>query len=912
MINIFGKDHDVVGSQDRDLILKTNGKIKIQMGKKFIDLLDLKGNINAPTKNPISSAKTPEEVSSSGQGFYIVDGNLFVNVDGQVIQITGLEQLYLKYKEAQKLNQSEIDIVQKNIGFKFDTIEEAQKTVTKGIINIKGDLYYLQDEEEPKKLNLDLTEPLSVINETGLGLPTGDCFIAYIDGRWCYCPLKNYGETKVTSFVTTDNGNTISVVNTGGGESGTSSNNGTTRGMTSESSEDQVVTNSDLPIDFAPLWYSKQYYIKNAEFEYTNDKKLFIKNLITVPTFIQFPDDEGIINIQLIKVDLAGIAKDDNIENPKQDIPIFKYNKSYSSYFHSFNFLAKEKQINNAPNERYLELSDNFEIFKGVFFDDDFTVGVDTNSSAQLHIGGSGENSVYYNTKYVSNVYEQIEKSGVNVLYIVDYTTTNEVQFYILGQTNNNPLVGNSIFMQAEFRNSAKLRRGIGAKLVIEENFPNPANSIKDGKYLNPIVYMGNLSDTEEYFVPTQENPGESSPPFNTYHGKYITGIKSENINEPFHTVTDSYGLYSKQAVFNGLEIRGKWPREVNFDIADLPRYSVLLSNYLQNYIESINTEGLSDGEKAQLLAQEETKLKVVMPDINWIKTKFLSEPLKAINETGLGTPTQNNVFIGWKDGAWKYLPIETGGNNSGNSNQAALSKAINAQHILGTIQFYPVTLDGNTIITCIPSGLALCDGKNGTSQVSNLTITNGITLAYVQSIEPTYIQINQLSNSFQLNTEYSISGAINFLDYALIDNQYYAVTYNYSFNSAQGHNMKFYYKSPHYNFRENNYAYSSGSFENFPAYTIYINNKITWISVRAFKGTGAREITLPDSVTGIGDYALDTGDSYLTIKIYAKTPPTLGVGSIPSNVYKIIVPTECLSIYRNNSQWGSFNIQDN
>ena len=264
MINVFGKDHDVVGSQERDLILKTNGKIKIQVGKKFIDLLDLKGNINIPTKSPINSAKTPEEVSNSGQGFYIMDGNLFVNVDGQVIQITGLEQLYLKYKEAQKLNQSEINIVQKNIGFKFDTIEEAQKTVTNGIINIKGDLYYLQDEEKPKKLNLDLTEPLSVINEIGLGVPTGDCFIAYIDGRWCYCPLKNYGETKVTSIKGDGKGNVISVIET---ENNTKEGN-TTRGTLPESSEDQVITDSDLPIDFAPLWYSKQYYIKNAEFEY--------------------------------------------------------------------------------------------------------------------------------------------------------------------------------------------------------------------------------------------------------------------------------------------------------------------------------------------------------------------------------------------------------------------------------------------------------------------------------------------------------------------------------------------------------------------------------------------------------------------------------------------------------------------
>jgi hypothetical protein len=48
-------------------------------------LLDLKGNLNVKTKEPINSVKSPEEVSKSGQGFYILDGNLFVNVDGEII-----------------------------------------------------------------------------------------------------------------------------------------------------------------------------------------------------------------------------------------------------------------------------------------------------------------------------------------------------------------------------------------------------------------------------------------------------------------------------------------------------------------------------------------------------------------------------------------------------------------------------------------------------------------------------------------------------------------------------------------------------------------------------------------------------------------------------------------------------------
>lgn len=182
-LNIFGKNQEEFGSLDKNLVLRTKGKVYIRFGKKYIELLDDKGNLNVKIPKVISKIKSSEEMKSDG--FYLLDENLYAFCDGKVFQLSGEEGQFINYAIKQDLTQDQINIAQNNIGLKFSSLNEASEAISEGIVFIGDEIYYI-NEGSFKKLTLN--DPLNSINNANLNQTPdkNNSCIAWINGTWQY------------------------------------------------------------------------------------------------------------------------------------------------------------------------------------------------------------------------------------------------------------------------------------------------------------------------------------------------------------------------------------------------------------------------------------------------------------------------------------------------------------------------------------------------------------------------------------------------------------------------------------------------------------------------------------------------------------------------------------------------------
>lgn len=160
MINIFGGNYDEIGSTNKNLILKTQGKIKIQWGKKFIDLVDNDGNINSKLQKLINKVNSLDDISKDG--FYIYDGSLYVKYGDDILPLQNQDSdaLYVSFVTEQETTSEQKYTALKNLGLVYPTLSNVNNIPTNGIIYNEYDKsLYIIDNGVLSKYYLEIPNP---------------------------------------------------------------------------------------------------------------------------------------------------------------------------------------------------------------------------------------------------------------------------------------------------------------------------------------------------------------------------------------------------------------------------------------------------------------------------------------------------------------------------------------------------------------------------------------------------------------------------------------------------------------------------------------------------------------------------------------------------------------------------------
>ena len=166
MEKFFGRTYETVGNVSGDLLLKTRGGVKIQIGSSFIDLVK-NVKINADI-DIIKEASSKDSIIDNG--LYLVKDVLYVKYQDTVIPLnSNTEGNQVSYLPQLDITQEQQIQAQKNIGIYYDTLGEAQQKISNGYayINNQG-LYLFNNQSAQQVLTTDYfalgTLNLSILN----------------------------------------------------------------------------------------------------------------------------------------------------------------------------------------------------------------------------------------------------------------------------------------------------------------------------------------------------------------------------------------------------------------------------------------------------------------------------------------------------------------------------------------------------------------------------------------------------------------------------------------------------------------------------------------------------------------------------------------------------------------------------
>lgn len=146
-LNLFGSGYNTVGSSNSNFIIKTKGKVKIQWGSKYIDLIK-DGKINVDSKFIFK-----EKEVGVKDGIYVIgdgdDAKVVISIGGSQIDLKGeIGTTYVSFLGEQETTSEQKYTALQNIGFIYKDLSAVQTNgLQNGIVYIESNqkLYIVQD-----------------------------------------------------------------------------------------------------------------------------------------------------------------------------------------------------------------------------------------------------------------------------------------------------------------------------------------------------------------------------------------------------------------------------------------------------------------------------------------------------------------------------------------------------------------------------------------------------------------------------------------------------------------------------------------------------------------------------------------------------------------------------------------------
>lgn len=215
---LFGRTYSTVGNSDSDFIIKTRGQVKVQWGKKFIDIIK-DGKLNVDVSF-IGSVDSYNDIGSKDGLYYVKEnGSIYLVVNGNKINMLGdVDGTYVSFASKQDTADEQKGQASKNLGIRYSSKDEATEYgVTNGIVFLEdANRWYIVEDgvftlypselESPYKKQLIISKEDNSIGAlviSGQGNGNALIFNAGSDTLSIYKDSDNYSVDSSSPIITT-------------------------------------------------------------------------------------------------------------------------------------------------------------------------------------------------------------------------------------------------------------------------------------------------------------------------------------------------------------------------------------------------------------------------------------------------------------------------------------------------------------------------------------------------------------------------------------------------------------------------------------------------------------------------------------------------------------------------------------